>query len=456
MIANQQLMKISELLELRKNQMLVINSEYQRGAVWTLDQKKKLIDSILRGYPIPIIYLHKISRSVAGLSRDDLEVIDGQQRLNAIYEYWEGAFSLYDPIKDLEKARFPAFIRDQPCPWAGQSFLELDNEFQNQFLDTKLIVAAITSADNNEARDLFVRLQGGSALNAQERRDAWPGGMTEFILRVGGKPEVPKYPGHRFFTEILKMKPGSDRGKTRQLAAQLFMLYQSWKDSGQTKLVDINASSINDFYYDNLDFDYNGEEAKRFLDILSKLSDIVGTANLPKLRGHDAIHAVLLACSLAEDYSSNWKSSFAEALDRFLGELAKAKKQNDAGEFSKVWTEYGQRTRVNSDRGDNILRRHMFYSAQMLSAMPEVKPLDPNRTFGDIERRILFYEQQGLCQVCKSEVAFDKMEVHHVDPHYKAGKTSLENGAIVHPHCHPKGADAVEKFSASWSSRLTS
>jgi len=449
-------MKVEMLLELRKNQMLVINAEYQRGAVWTLDQKKKLIDSILRGYPIPIIYLHKISRSVGSLSRDDLEVIDGQQRLNAIYEFFEGAYSLYDPIKDLEKARFPAFIRDQPCPWAGKSFPELDRNLQKRFLETPLIVAEITSADNNEARDLFVRLQGGSALNAQERRDAWPGGMTEFILRIGGKPEVAKYPGHRFFTEILKMKPRTDRGKTRQLAAQLFMLYKSWKDSKQTKLVDINASSINDFYYDNLDFEPYGDDAKRFQDILNRLSDIIGAANLPKLRGHDAIHAVLLASSLSDGYSSNWKSHFTSALDHFLGELAIGKKQNEAGDFSKVWTEYGQRTRVNSDRGDNILRRHMFYAAKMLSAMPEVKPLDPNRTFGDLERRILFHEQQGLCQVCQSEVAFEKMEVHHINPHHKAGQTNLENGAIVHPHCHPKSAEAVADFSASWNSRLTS
>jgi uncharacterized protein with ParB-like and HNH nuclease domain len=45
---------VQELLELRVNNMLAVNPEYQRGAVWSVGQKKKLIDSVLRGYPIPL------------------------------------------------------------------------------------------------------------------------------------------------------------------------------------------------------------------------------------------------------------------------------------------------------------------------------------------------------------------------------------------------------------------
>jgi uncharacterized protein with ParB-like and HNH nuclease domain len=40
--------------------MLVVNPEYQRGVVWTSALKKRLVDSVLRGYPIPLIYLHLI------------------------------------------------------------------------------------------------------------------------------------------------------------------------------------------------------------------------------------------------------------------------------------------------------------------------------------------------------------------------------------------------------------
>lgn len=43
---------VKELLELRENGMLSVNQEYQRGVVWTPAQKKRLVDSVMRGYPI--------------------------------------------------------------------------------------------------------------------------------------------------------------------------------------------------------------------------------------------------------------------------------------------------------------------------------------------------------------------------------------------------------------------
>ena len=76
---------IYELIDLKKNNMLNPNPEYQRGAVWSDAQKKKLIDSVLRGYPLPLIYLHYKRKMVAGMVREDLEIIDGQQRINALY-----------------------------------------------------------------------------------------------------------------------------------------------------------------------------------------------------------------------------------------------------------------------------------------------------------------------------------------------------------------------------------
>src|SRR5436190_14538105 len=95
---------VHELLDLRQKQMLVVNPEYQRGVVWTAAQKKRLVDSVLRGYPIPIIYLHHIRHEVGSLVSERFEVIDGQQRITAMAEYHEGAFKLFDPVADAQEA----------------------------------------------------------------------------------------------------------------------------------------------------------------------------------------------------------------------------------------------------------------------------------------------------------------------------------------------------------------
>jgi hypothetical protein len=132
---------VHDLVDLHKQGMLKANPEYQRGIVWSETQKKKLIDSVLRGYPIPLIYLHHIKKTVAGMQRDDLEIIDGQQRINALFEFSEGAFKLFDPVVDDRTAKFPKFIKEQPCGWAGKTYETLDEALKERFRSTPLSFA---------------------------------------------------------------------------------------------------------------------------------------------------------------------------------------------------------------------------------------------------------------------------------------------------------------------------
>jgi hypothetical protein len=454
MKANQEIKTIRELIQLKKAKMLAANPEYQRGAVWSRTQQRKLIDSVMRGYPLPLIYLHHIKTEVAGMAREDLEIIDGQQRINALYEFSEGAFTLFDPVADDAVARFPAFIKAQPCTWAGKNCDQLDAETRTRFLDTPLTVAMIETDQVNEVRDLFVRLQSGLPLNAQETRDAWPGQFTDFILKVGGKPELPRYPGYSFFTRTLGMKPSSDRGKTRQLAAQLTMLFLA-RRAGNERLCDINAGAINEFYYSNLDFNAELAEPQRLLAAMTKLEQILIPGKHPKLRGHDAMHAIMFVDSLMDDYAPTWQDRFPAALDQFLAGLANAKSDMDGTEPDEFWTQYGQWTRVNSDRGDNIARRHRFYVRKMREYMQPLTLKDPQRLFGELERTILFYEQGKLCAECDGSVDWHDCEIHHVEEHSQGGQTTLENGALVHKGCHPKGQAKTKAFALKFAARKT-
>ena len=83
----------------------------QRGEVWSPFQQKKLIDSLLRGYKLPIFYLHEITQSN---SRGDVwrthEIIDGQQRCNALDRFINGDLQLLN-VTDPD-SRFPVFLRD--------------------------------------------------------------------------------------------------------------------------------------------------------------------------------------------------------------------------------------------------------------------------------------------------------------------------------------------------------
>lgn len=437
---------VAQLTDLFRNNMLAPNSEYQRGAVWSLTQKKKLIDSVLRGYQLPLIYLHHIVREIAGHRREDFEIIDGQQRINALYEFAEGAFSLFDPVKDDTKAKFPSFIKRQPCPWAAKDIHGLSPEIRARFEATVLPVALIETDDANEVRDLFIRLQSGLALNAQETRDAWPGKLTDFVLRLGGKPEILRYQGHAFFKTVLGMNPSNDRGKARQLAAQIALLYYTRRGKGPDVFPDINSQALDAFYYAHLDFEDGSAEALRLVAILDKLTSLLDASERRRLKGHDAIHLVLLVDSLWEDYAPSWEEKLSPALDRFLNELAKAKSDKDSTSPSEYWLQYGQWTRVNSDRGERIARRHSFYTRKMMDFLGPLKKKDPKRLFGELEREILFYQAKKQCAVCDGVVDWREAEIHHIEEHHQGGPSTLENGALVHRDCHPKGEAATKSF----------
>ena len=442
-------MTVRDLVNLRKHGVASANPEYQRGEVWEPEHQRKLIDSVMRRYQLPVIYLHYVEKNVAGLTQQSYEIIDGQQRIEALYLYCEDAFPLYNA--DDSHAKFPSFLKSKPCPWGGKRFKELTEELQSQLLNAELPVASITTDDDNEVRDLFVRLQAGFPLNAQEKRDSYPGDFTEFILWLGGKPKIPRYPGHEFFQSVLGMKPGADRGKTRQLAAQIAILFLERQKSGLDTYVDINRSALDDFYYHNLDFDKDSPSAKRLTDILSKLKDLLGNRKGPKLRSHDAIHLVLLLDSIWDAYTRSWESTLGEAQDSFSEALAKGTRNAKAGQPDEYWNRYGTWIRSNSDRGETIKRRHQFYSSRMAEFMGNLEPKDPRRAFNQLEREIIYYRQDGHCQVCEASVQWAEAEAHHIIPHGRGGETTLENGALVHAHCHPKGAAAEEAFASKLS-----
>src|SRR6266851_1421946 len=442
---------VADVLALKSQQMLVINSEYQRGAVWTATQKKKLVDSVLRGYPIPLIYFHHIRQEAGKLVSQRYEIIDGQQRINALGDFHDGAFKLFDPAKD-EVARFPDFIKKQPCAWGGKSFHDLSDDLRKQLLGTTLRVVKIQTHDSNEARDLFVRLQSGMPLTSQEKRDAWPGQFTDFILRLAGKPGIARYPGHDFFNVLMRAQKVQDRGKFRQLAAQIAML--AVKRRTATSFCDINAQAIDDFYYEHLGFDSAAADAKRLVEILDKLTILLRDQKRSKIVGHEAIHLVLLLDTLLDDYTRSWESRFASAFDRFRADVAKATKTRNYPQPDEHWLRYGVHTRVNSDRADTIQRRHEFFATKMYELLePQMK--DPLRLFGTLERELIYYRDQKRCAVCRADVIWPEAEFHHIEQHSKGGKTLLENGALVHKHCHPKGEVATQAFATQWRQRLT-
>ena len=367
------------------------------------------------------------------------EVIDGQQRLNSITQFRKGEFALLDP--QSRNSRFARHLRQQPCNWADLAFDQLPPDLKDRFLDSEVTVAEIVDADINEARELFVRLQQGSDLTAQERRDALPGEFGGEVARIAGRRGISH--GHKFFQDIMRMKPRTDRGQSRQFVAQLLIAFFAYSES--PRFIDLNKASIDRHYHDYIDLGDKSRVIEHFEEFLEALWQALRGWQGPKLRGHLVLHLFIMFLQLKGHHTSSWKSGLQECVEEFMRVLADANQKFRLGEVNDFHAGYGGRLRNNSDRGDTISSRHQFFMKWMRDRL-EIRPLDAHRTFGPFDREYLYLKSSGVCAYAKNEticgddsrMAFEGSEVHHVVPHSKGGQTDLNNAALTHRECNRK------------------
>src|SRR6266566_6417247 len=83
---NSNFYSVSEIIEMLERRELLVNQEYQRGSgLWPNGPSSYFIDTILEGFPFPKIYLYEyLTRPDRRLRK---EIVDGQQRVNAIVRF---------------------------------------------------------------------------------------------------------------------------------------------------------------------------------------------------------------------------------------------------------------------------------------------------------------------------------------------------------------------------------
>ena len=172
MAVSPQGISIQSLYRSFRDGSLVVNRQYQRKLVWTVSEKQKLIDSILKDYPLPLFLLADKGLTAHGSAK--LEVIDGMQRLNAIFSFIEQGFLVTDACFDIGE-----FSRAKLTAEAGD-FKEYPTEIVRMLpkqcadlLDYQLAVTVFPGEKDERITDVFGRINsGGRQLSDQERRQA--------------------------------------------------------------------------------------------------------------------------------------------------------------------------------------------------------------------------------------------------------------------------------------------
>lgn len=146
-----------------------VDRKYQRKLVWTLEEKQKLIGSILSEFPIPLILLAKKSGESA-----KFDVIDGLQRIHTIISFIDNAFAtgtgLYFDVDQLPRAAQAA--KDEQRSKANDESLLSPSQCAS-FSEYTLPVTVVERADDASIIDIFERINSyGRRLSEQEQRQA--------------------------------------------------------------------------------------------------------------------------------------------------------------------------------------------------------------------------------------------------------------------------------------------
>ncbi|KIQ35318.1 hypothetical protein RT97_05280 [Variovorax paradoxus] len=147
----------------------IVNRRYQRKLVWSLEEKRSFIDSIINGYPVPIVLLAERKATAAGPSQ--FEIIDGMQRLNAVFGYIENEYGVDGHFFDLNtmaetKALFDAgkLVQREPL---------LSRDACVQIASYTVPLSIYEFAGDGDVDEVFRRINsGGRKLSRQELRIA--------------------------------------------------------------------------------------------------------------------------------------------------------------------------------------------------------------------------------------------------------------------------------------------
>ncbi|MBZ3935451.1 DUF262 domain-containing protein [Methanimicrococcus blatticola] len=248
-------MKIAQFWEYYQLNKFNFEPPYQReGDVWSENKKSFLIDTILKNYPMPPIFLRQ---KIDDNGKTMYDVIDGKQRLTSIISFINGDISLPDNFSEDD---FGSELLN------GAKFADLDidrlREWKKEFWRYEVTIEYIDSDEDEIIDNIFDRLnRNGEPLTGQELRKAKYNSAPfyEMVTQLSttnfwkinlSHLKINRYDDVEFISElvfvILEDKIPKSGSKTRDKSRYIDDLYKKYCSDNYLTQTDIDKC-ISDF-----------------------------------------------------------------------------------------------------------------------------------------------------------------------------------------------------------------
>jgi hypothetical protein len=203
----------------RRNEIDMSPPYQRRGRLWSLTDKAYLIDSILNGYDIPKFYIADFTWGSSALNKKKLPyaIIDGKQRFEAIFDFYDGKVWLNDDF---------TYLANRALSLAGLGYKDLIDRYPQvaeSFDQYNLTVMTVVASSEEPIDELFVRLNRSKPLTGAEIRNAMRGPAPGIIRKISR---------HNFFTVCARFQ--MNRAQDQNAAAKL-LLFEYESDLAETK-----------------------------------------------------------------------------------------------------------------------------------------------------------------------------------------------------------------------------
>ncbi|MCP5381408.1 MAG: DUF262 domain-containing protein [Kordiimonadaceae bacterium] len=437
----------------------VTRPPYQRKSVWSKKKKQSLMDSLFRRYYIPKLVIREVRLSDTQTLN---EIIDGQQRITTVQEFFNNEYSLPYSLSDLDKNLGGKFYKDLDSD--VRKFIDKSLKYQSDII--KNIEDPHDVTHQIIATEIFWRLQQGETLNYMEVAHAQLSSLTRnFIVKYSDEQtfNYEKYepidtnPDKEAFFSLLNVD--NMRMKHLQFMARFVMIEQGegYADLSDRKIEDFINDAKQEDGIGNLEFE-NTKEAiatlktlRLFYEIFKDDPMLDPSSGIKELSVEYFIISIyVLIRHLRKYYVVDEK--IKPVIRRFVYDFHIRWKTYDESADTDLLTFSNRRQQGERDleTRDMILRQIFFQ--YLKDQKIELIEKDEKRAFSELQRIMIYRTGKGLCQECiregqsewESRVSWTDFQADHVIPHSKGGKTILENGELLcRYHNQSKGARIV-------------
>ncbi len=449
---------IKDFFEYRE--MYVTRPPYQRKSVWSRKKKQSLMDSLFRRYYVPKLVIREVRLSDTQTVN---EIIDGQQRIITVQEFFDNQYPLPKTLSDLDKKLPGLYYKDLDVDI--RMFIDRSLKYQADII--KNIDKPHNVSHQNIATEIFWRLQQGESLNYMEVAHAQLSSITRnFIVKYADDQTfnykdyepIDHNPDKKPFFSLLNVD--NIRMKHLQFMARFIMIERGkgYADLSDRKIEDFINDAKQDDGIGNLDFE-NEPEAIATLKTLRVFYEIFkddpmldAKSGIKELSVEYFIISIyLLIRHLHKYYVIDEATKIA--VHEFIYDFHTRWKTYDESMDTDLLTFSNRRQQGEKDlETRDIILRQIFFM-YLKDNNKELIEKDEKRAFTELERIIIYRKGKGFCQQClregKSEkeakVSWSDYQADHVIPHAKGGKTVLDNAELLCSyHNQSKGASINE------------